>query len=435
MKKINNFFKYNTEKIITLFLYIQPFLDILTAISIKKLNINLTIGSIVRFIFLIFCIFYLAFINKQDKKKNIFFLIVMGIYFTIYGSISYYYKDLHASLYDIKNLLNTFYLPIILISFIEMFKEYNIKLNIKHLVTVYSIYIIAIIIPNITHTAFLSYSHSKLGTVGWFLSANAIGNILSFLLPIIIYYFIAKKKKILGIVLLIATLYVFASMGTKVPILSLLVIIFTNFIYYFIKNIKEKNKKNISVIISLLIAIIISCFLILPKTSFYKNIQIHMNFYRINSISEIFSSYDNVNNLIFSERLTFLKNTNNSYKNSHLLEKIFGIGYIQNYKTKNESTKTIEMDYFEVFYRHGIIGFIIYFGIFIKILINAFKKIIMNFNLLNTEYLTSLILILLLAIFSGHILVTPSVSIFIVIVFMLIFYGFNIDSKEKLINK
>ena len=156
-----------------------------------------------------------------------------------------------------------------------------------------------------------------------------------------------------------------------------------------------------------------------------------MNFYRINSISEVFSSYDNINNLIFSERLTFLKNTNNSYKNSHLLEKNFGIGYIQNYKTKNESTKTIEMDYFEVFYRHGIIGFIIYFGIFIKILIKAFKKIIMNFNLLNTEYLTSLFLILLLAIFSGHILVTPSVSIFIVIVFMLIFYGFNIDSKKN----
>ena len=185
MKKINSFLEKNIEKILIIFLYFQPFLDIITAISIKKFNINLTIGSIVRLLFLVFCFIYLAFINKEHKKKNIFFLIIIGSYFIIYTGINFYYKDLTSTIYEIKNLLNTFYLPVVLIAFIEMFKQYKIKFNLKHLVIIFSIYIFSIIIADITNTSFLSYSHSKLGSIGWFLSANAIGNILSFLLKFI----------------------------------------------------------------------------------------------------------------------------------------------------------------------------------------------------------------------------------------------------------
>lgn len=430
MKKINNFLEKNIEKILIIFLYLQPFLDIITAISIKKFDINLTIGSIVRLLFLVFCFIYLIFINKEHKKKNIFFLIIIGSYFIIYTGINFYYKDLTSTIYEVKNLLNTFYLPVVLIAFIEIFKQYKIEFNLKHLVIIFSIYIFSIIIADITNTSFLSYSHSKLGSIGWFLSANAIGNILSFLLPIVIYYLIYKKNKLFGSLLILSTLYVFATMGTKVPILSLGIILTTNFLYYFIKNVKEKKYKNISLLVSLFLIIIVSTILILPKTSFYKNIKIHMNYYKINSILEIFTDYDNINNLIFSERLTFLKNTNNAYKNASLPAKMFGIGYIENFNTTKESTKTIEIDYFEVFYRHGIVGFIIYFSVFIKFLYIVIKKALAKFNLINIEYLTSIILILLLSLFSGHILVTPAVSIFIAILFCIIIYGFNNDKRK-----
>ena len=140
MKKINNFLEKNIEKILIIFLYLQPFLDIITAISIKKFDINLTIGSIVRLLFLVFCFVYLVFINKEHKKKNIFFLIIIGSYFIIYTGINFYYKDLTSTIYEVKNLLNTFYLPVVLIAFIEIFKQYKIKFNLKHLVIIFSIY-------------------------------------------------------------------------------------------------------------------------------------------------------------------------------------------------------------------------------------------------------------------------------------------------------
>ena len=426
MKKINSFITTNIEKIITVFIFLQPILDVLTAISIKKFNINLTIGSITRVIFLLFCIYYLVFLSKNYKKKNIIFLLLLGIYFTSFTIITLVYKDINILPYEIKNTLNTFYLPITLISFLEIFKEHKIKFKLKNIIITFSLYLLFIIIPAITNTSFLSYSHSKLGTVGWFLSANAVGNILSFLLPLVIWYLIKIcKNTFIKIIIFITTLYVFINMGTKVPILSLIIIAITNIIYFLILNIKKKNYKIVSISIIAVIMTSIITIILIPKTTFYKNLEIHRKYLGIDNYTEILTNYDHINNFIFSERLTFLSNTHESFKNSHLPEKILGIGYIENYNTPKESTKTIEIDYLEIFYRQGIVGTILYFFVFVKVLIITFKRITNKFNLLNIEYATSIILILLLSLFSGHILVTPAVSIYISLLLVIIINGFK----------
>lgn len=425
MKKINNLIINNIEKILTIFIFIQPLLDVITAISIKKFNINLTIGSLVRITFLLFCIYYLIFLSN-NKKKNILYLLLIGIYIISFVTIILIYKDLNVLPYELKNTLNTFYLPITLITILEIFKEHKIKFKFKNIAIVYAIYLLFIIFPAITNTGFLSYSHSKLGTVGWFLSANAVGNILSFLLPIIIYYLLKISKNILlKLIFLISTLYVFVNIGTKVPILSLFIIIIMNLIYFMYLNIKKKNYIFIKLSLIGVTLLTIFSIILIPKTNFYKNLEIHKEYLGINNYSEILTSYEYINNFIFSERLTFLENTHENYKNSHVLEKILGIGYIENYNTMSQSTKTIEIDYFEIFYRHGLVGFILYFAVFIKVLALVFKKIFQKLNLLNVEYLTSIILILLLSLFSGHILVTPAVSIYIVLLFAIVLNNYK----------
>ena len=132
----------------------------------------------------------------------------------------------------------------------------------------------------------------------------------------------------------------------------------------------------------------------------------------MDSYLEVFTKYEYIDHFIFSQRLTFLKNTHKNYMNSSISEKLLGIGFIENYSTDYVNTKTIEMDYFEIFYRSGIIGFIVYFMLFIPVIIKCFKKVF-KFNFLNIQYLTILLLILLLAFFQGHILITPSVSIYV----------------------
>ena len=39
---------------------------------------------------------------------------------------------------------------------------------------------------------------------------------------------------------------------------------------------------------------------------------------------------------------------------------LLGIGYVENYGTLTENRKTIEIDPFDIVFRHGIIGFLIY---------------------------------------------------------------------------
>jgi len=423
MKKINNIIEKNIEKILNIFIIIQPILDSLTAICINYLKINITIGAFTRAVFLLFCTYYLIFLNKtKNKKRNLIFLSCFTCYLFIFSFITIKYKNVSVLLYEIKNTINTFYILIATITILDMQKQYNIKIKLKTLIITFLIYLSLVIIPNITNTAFLSYSHSKVGNVGWFLSANAVGNILSILLPFIILYILISKNKIIKILITLSTLYVFASMGTKVPIMSLIICITTNLIYYITKWIKEKKFKNIIIVGTIIFITITTSVIILPKTSFYKNIQIHKNFLGFNSYLEVLTNYELMDHFIFSQRLTFLNNTHTNYKNSNTIQKIFGIGYIENYGTDNISTKTIEIDYFEIFYRNGIIGCIFFIYILYSYILKTKNK--KEKNITNVEYKTSIILILLLSLFSGHILVAPAVSIFVTLIITIIKGGF-----------
>ncbi len=419
MKKIINklkvFYEKYQRKILFSFILSQPLLDVFTALSVKMFDSYITIGLIVRFIFLIYSLIYLFFINETKyKKESIIYTISILLYLVIFALVIIVQKDFYALSYEMKNAVNTFYFPIVLVALLNMFKQYKTDFNLKNFTIIYLIYLIFIIIPNLTNTSFLSYYHSKEGHIGWFLSANAVGSILSILLPIIIFNFTRDKKNIiLKVLFLLGTVYVFFSIGTKVPILSLLIIVVSLFIYYFIKFILKRNFTKLIILCFVIIVGTISSIIIVPKTPFYKNLEIHKEFLGIDSYLEVFTDCELLDHFIFSQRLTFLKNTSDNYVKSNPVEKIFGIGYIENYKQENESLKTIEMDYFEVFYRHGIIGFIIFYSLFFRFIYDTIKKIIDNFNFYNYMSLISIILILFLALFSGHILVASAVSIFV----------------------
>ena len=77
MKKILN----NFEKIFLVFLYLQPILDI-TAGVLLHFGYNITVSSIIRFLFIILCLIYLMFYIK-DKKINNYLLITL-LYFIMF---------------------------------------------------------------------------------------------------------------------------------------------------------------------------------------------------------------------------------------------------------------------------------------------------------------------------------------------------------------
>ena len=406
MKKILS----NFNKIFLIFLYLQPFLDVTSGVLLH-FGYSVTISSIVRLTFMFFCCIYLFFYVK-DKKVNIY-LLLLGLYFVMYTITILITKGTPALIYELKNLLTTYYFVVLLLTLIKAYKSK--KLDFKNLYIIYVIYLLLVFIPNVLGIGFDSYWHSKEGSVGWFLSANVVGSILSILLPLLIINI--KKINISLIILTIINLYVIFGIGTKVPVLSFIIIVITNIIYYMISLVKKQQYKKLSIIILPIIIIITLSISIFPKTSFYKNIVIHINYLEEKDNGNI-STQHIVDHFIFSQRLTFEEKTRKAYNKSSFLEKVFGIGYIENYSTDEVRLKTVEIDYFDVFYRHGIIGFILFFTPVIYVIYKIIKDI-KNINYRNLNIILSIVLILLLALFQGHIFVTPANSIYVSLILAL----------------
>lgn len=416
---MNDFIKKNISIIIAIFVLLGPILDLITGLCIHSLGINLTLGIIVRVLFLVFiCIITLF----TFKKKNVLIpYLIIGLYFILYTIGMLVFKDTNLFT-EIQNLVKVFYFPILLVSIYSIKDE--IRISNLTLFTVLFTYLILIFIPTLLNLGYDTYEIAKVGTLGFFNSANEISGIISLLTPTMLIVLASSKNIIPKLVLALIYIVVILMVGTKTPILALGITIGISVLYLWIKSIKAKNYKNVFISLFAVIILGISLLLVIPKTNFYKNIRIHLDYLELDSITEVFTDKELVDHFIFSSRLKFLDNKAALYNKSNTYLKIFGIGYLNNYK----ATKMIEMDYFDILFSHGIVGFIIFFGITVPILV----KIVREKRKVDYEYVmnfTSLLLIIILAFFTGHIITAPSVSLLSIVLILTL----NTPKKKNLL--
>ncbi len=403
MKKI-----INNNKFLKIFLFMQPFLDVLAAVLIYN-NVDNFVTSLIRLVFMGLMVLYLYFGEYENKKKTLIYVSTLIMTIIIHTLIMVFDKDMSVFMYEFKNTISTYYFVFLLISLGVIYKDN--KISKKELMYLWIIYVLLTFIPNVLGIGFKSYSHSKTGMTGWFYSANVVGSILVIILPIILIE-IKKLPKLLIVILGALVLYSVFSLGTKTPVLGLGIILFFNLLYYVYKLFKSKKKKSIVIIFSSLILLCGVSAYVIPKTSFYENLKIHYNFLKKNDV-KIFSK-EFLDHFVFSQRLSMEERTRHNYNKSHIQEKIFGIGYIENYSTDSVNLKIVEMDYFDIFYREGIIGFILFFIPIIYMIVMFFKNNSINF--VSVNMFISILLIMLLALFQGHIFITPAISIFVALI-------------------
>lgn len=407
----------NINKFISIFILLSPILDLLTGLNVHYLSFPITIGMVVRLVFLITVTIIV--IKYYHKPKAIIPYLIVGL-FSIFFLIGLFINKEEAYLLkEIQNIIKVFYFPLLLSSLYLIRKE--IKISKLTLFTTLYLYLILLFIPTILNIGFKSYEITKAGTLGFYHSANEVSGIISLLTPVM-FIILKKIKKIFpNIFLLCIYLPVILMIGTKTPLLSLLITITVTLLYDWIKWIREKEIKKIMVSFLVVMIGIISMIVIIPKTNFYKNIKTHLDFLGVDDVGEIIKDERLIDHFIFSQRLTFLHRKANIYNSSSKYQKLFGIGAYEN----DLELKAIEMDYFDIYYNYGIIGFIIYFGIILtllyKILItktkHSYERYMMN---------TSLIIIILLSLLTGHIITAPSVSLIVTIILL----SLN-DNKKK----
>lgn len=422
MKSINKILYDNSLKILTVFLFLQPIIDMLTAISLRVFDNSFIVGLGIRFIFMIYIVYYNLFLtNKKNKYINIYLLSIF-IYIVLFSINIIIGKGFNAFSYEIKSTIKSFYFPIILIGLVNVFKD-NKSIDTKLLSRVFIIYCLGVLIPNILGIGFISYEVTKSGSIGFFYTANEIGAIISILM---VSYFInlyRDKRYLYLIISSLIVIYLSTSIGTKGPLILFIVLVIYLFIKYLKSLIKEKKYKLFSMM-SISLIVLISLFIILlPRTNFYKNIVIHLEFLKVDSIDDIFTNEKVFDHFIFSERLSFWNKTNKIYMKSNISDKLLGIGYISDYATDNVSMKMVEMDFVDIFYRHGIIGFMVYMISLVWMLYKSFVKTISK-KIVNKEiesYVISIIFSLVLALITGHVLVAPAVSIFVALIINLFY--------------
>lgn len=408
---MENFMKRNTNIIIALFILISPIIDLLTGVCLHYFHIQFTIGAIIRTLFLIFICFASVFAFR--KKKLLIPYCIGTIYCLCYIIGIVLYKD-GELLIEIQNLIKVMYFPILLVSLYSIKQE--IKLSKLLLFATLLFYLVFIFIPTLFNIGYKTYEVTKIGTLGFFNSANEIGGIISILTPILFYILTTSKKNVLRIIILGIYLSVILMMGTKTPLLIFIMTLGLSIIYLFIKYLQQKEYKKIIISSFVTFIGIITLLGILPETNFYKNIKTHLKFLKIKDVTEIIEKEEYVDHFVFSQRLTFLKEERILYQQANNYQKLFGIGYLNNGK----ETKRIEMDYFDIYYSHGIVGFIL-ISIAVIWILYELIKVKMPLTYENYMMKTSLFYIFILSFFTGHIITTPSVSLIASTIIILLF--------------
>lgn len=398
MTNINKFFYRHMDKIIIIILLLNPFFDILTSLSINVLKLNFTIGMIYKIIVLcIFIYYYFFVIEKYNKKTSNIFLLCIFIY--VLSNLVYHFLVNNSFIGDFIFSIKCFYFPILLILLWNICWYQEINIDDKYIFYMVCIYAFTIFIAYITNSSFNSYDVSKIGIVGWFNSANEVGNIISICIPFSISY-VFKEKKIINYLLSLLIVFSIIVMGTKTPIISLIICIiffFFKMIFNFIIHKRYKTLILVCLVVFLLLELMI---MFLPMIPCYKNLIIHLEYLNIHSFND-FLDIKIFDHFFLGSRLMFLKNTSIIWLDSGILYYLLGIGIDIN-------CKLIEMDIFDIFFRFGIIGLMVYVVPIIYLFKNSLNK--------DNNYLITIILIILISLTVGHVLIKPSVSMIVSII-------------------
>ena len=408
---MNAWIKKNFNTLLIIFILLQPILDLITGFGIHIWKMDITIGIIIRMIFLLVILYSVMFVYK--KKQNWLYYGILIVYGLLYVLGVILFKDEVGLFSEIQGLCRVFYFPVLLIALYSIKDE--IKISKMTLMVVLVTYLVCILVPNCLNLGFETYEITKAGTLGFFNSANEISGIISLLTPIMILIFVSSKKIIPAVIISCIYLYVILTIGTKTPLLSLGITIFFTYLWFIYNAVKVKKYKRIGISLIALVLFTTALILILPKTTFYKNIETHLNYLKLDNVTEVFEDEKLVDHFIFSSRLKFMKERQQDYMDGNVYQKLFGIGYLNNQK----EAKAVEMDYFDIYYNHGIIGFILFFGIygyFFYLIMKERRKLEFEQYMLYISILLSIFL----SFFTGHIITAPAVSILVTVLLLML---------------
>lgn len=275
------------NKILLIFLVLQPFLDIYMAVVGENLDIlGISIATLIRTTFVV-SIFILVVVYQIKNKIHIklLYLIIGYLAFVLIYTIAHHLNIVYSSgyyitegIYDIATELmyvERLIVPTLLLYTVIITKPDKIKLQ-KVMLFVVLVISLVIILTNIFKVSFASYVTTENKNIsynlfdwfetedipykeslskGWFVSANQIGALLVILLPVTIYILL-KENKAYTYVILFTQIIALNLIGTRVASLGwMLACVAMTIVYIILVLMKKINKLSLQNICALIVII------------------------------------------------------------------------------------------------------------------------------------------------------------------------------------
>lgn len=458
------FSKIKKIDLLELFVLLMPIIDVINTIT------GLSISLLARGLFLLGLAIYFVFFNKSNYKKISYILLfILGLFSFTYLFHYFILNGTYNIINEFITLIKFLYLPITIIFLINYYDNKN--LNISEIITKIAwIYCLLIIIPTILGVSLESYSDGKLGTSGLFYSPNELSAILTIISPFAVFSLFKKENKIFNIILNVIFIIACYLIGTKTPVMGLLISLILAVIISLIRQTLYKNNlMNIIIAVIFLVSSVFCYQISYLKTNLnYQsnnygdetptddpddigdnnsnddniqnqiNKELHQNDFLINFPTQPYTNKINDNkilNLIFSSRNIYMQTNLNKFANTILSKQIFGLTLGPSENTPDASN-TSEMDMIDIFIYYGVIGAIVLVGYLLILLVLSIIKYLKNFkdNIKDDNITTSLIsygIALLIAFTAGHVLSAPAVSLFVALSLCFIIKYFKIYHNSK----
>ena len=451
-------------KIFLIYIILQPFLDILSYLSIRDI-IPFGISTYLKPIFVFALGAYLLFTKCNNKKSwliyiSLFAILTIGHSYLLYKLLI----DTSVILHELRFLINIAYMVALFIITSAIFKDYPDKEELlrklkKTVLTTFCLYFGLLLVSILSGTASKTYEYAdlnKLGYKGWFDSGQILGHAFSIIFPSLIYIILSPKRKwYYRIIIMILFIVGVSLIGTKVPyFITLIVCILYLLVSVFVKIFNKDHKSNYFnlALISITIIAMLTTYKYTPvkyNTDINRNnAQTSINDYNLGnesgsnsilSIEELKEMYPNrdINRLIeyqewnkesseylqtlFKENKLHPSNmrfkqiyyANKKYKLSSIEYKIFGLGFLN-----QDTSLALESDFFMALYSFGILGLILFLIIPLKEFIKSTIFILKHLKLIDLEtYMLymGLGVFFCISIYAGYTYIYTNFSIFLVI--------------------
>ena len=287
---------------------------------------------------------------------------------------------------ELKFFNKVVYFHVVFLAFIIIYKNlkamnWDIEKNTTRYLWLSGLVIGAVfIIAQLTGTSLANYNHSKTGFKGWFFAGNEIGAIMAIVLPLLALYAIEKttsaKKPLYWIPFVMLSLGMLA-LGTKVGYAGILIVLLSviigSIIMWLFMKLRTMQVKSNLIVSSILLVLLIG---VTPLTPVFGNMYAHFDILDLDfgkktetvigpDGEEIIEeapamTEQQLQNLVFSSREKYLENFQADFNSSPLTQKLFGMGFAGNYEVPEpgKNLTMIEMDFHDLFFAFGWIGFI-----------------------------------------------------------------------------